>query len=645
MEAASTQRKNLVRSLDPRMKLLLVVVISTATMFTPSREVVAWNYIIIILLWLISGEVRHAIKFALIFAMVLVVEYASLWIPNDTLKMMVSFLLFIVARSLSMVIMCLWMSAGLCVDDLITSLQNMHIPKGFTITVAVVFRYIPTIGREFRNINNTMKMRGIAFNAKNLFFQPGRTMEYALVPLIMRSIKVADLSFFEMYATNMIDVVVNSYIFVLTIVLCMSFVNPIVSVIAVVGVLLSNLFLQLLGRKSQRNAPVHQKAQDDMISATLEYIRGMPIVKSFKQEGVAVESIAKAYRDSKEINIKIEKNFVPLNLLHLFSLKAAAVAMILLAANSVLCGTLEIPMMLMIVIFSFMMFSSTEAMNNAIHVLRTIDVIMDKLDAIKNTPPIDENGQDIKLSKFDIDFEDVSFGYNEKKVLEHVSLHIPENTTTAIVGPSGSGKTTICNLLARFYDVDNGCIKIGGVKISDMKCDSLLANITMVFQNVYLFRDSIANNIKFGKPDATKQEVIEAAKKACCYDFIMSLPDGFDTVIGDGGATLSGGEKQRISIARAMLKDAPIVILDEATASVDPENEHLIQQAISALTHGKTILIIAHRLATIENADQILVVDHGEIVQNGTHAELLKKPGIYQNFVSIRQQSEGWSIS
>ena len=192
MEAASTQRKNLVRSLDPRMKLLLVVVISTATMFTPSREVVAWNYIIIILLWLISGEVRHAIKFALIFAMVLVVEYASLWIPNDTLKMMVSFVLFIVARSLSMVIMCLWMSAGLCVDDLITSLQNMHIPKGFTITVAVVFRYIPTIGREFRNINNTMKMRGIAFNAKNLFFQPGRTMEYALVPLIMRSIKVAD---------------------------------------------------------------------------------------------------------------------------------------------------------------------------------------------------------------------------------------------------------------------------------------------------------------------------------------------------------------------------------------------------------------------------------------------------------------------
>lgn len=461
----------------------------------------------------------------------------------------------------------------------------------------------------------------------------------------LTSAVTTDLSFFEMYATNMIDVVVNSYIFVLTIVLCMGFVNPLVSVIAVVGVLFSNLFLQLISRKSQQNAPIHQKAQDDMTSATLEYIRGLPIVKSFKQEGVAVESIDQAYRDSKEINIKIEKNFVPLNLLHLFSLKTAAVAMILLAANCVLDGTLEIPMMLMIVIFSFMMFSSTEAMNNAVHVLRTLDVIMDKLDSIENTPPIDENGRDIKLSKFDIDFEDVSFGYDDKRVLEHVSLHIPENTTTAIVGPSGSGKTTICNLLARFYDADSGCIRIGGVKINDMKCDSLLANITMVFQNVYLFRDSIANNIKFGKPDATKEEIIEAAKKACCYNFIMGLPDGFDTVIGDGGATLSGGEKQRISIARAMLKDAPIVVLDEATASVDPENEHLIQQAISALTHGKTILIIAHRLATIENADQILVVDHGQIVQRGTHTELLMQPGIYQNFVSIRKQSEGWSIA
>lgn len=212
------------------------------------------------------------------------------------------------------------------------------------------------------------------------------------------------------------------------------------------------------------------------------------------------------------------------------------------------------------------------------------------------------------------------------------------------VGPSGSGKTTLCNLIARFYDVNKGRILVGGIDIKDMTCDSLLKNISMVFQKVYLFRDTIRNNISFGKPGATEQEIVDAAKKARCHDFIMGLPDGYDTVIGDGGATLSGGEKQRISIARAMLKDAPIVILDEATASVDPENEHLIQQAISELTHGKTIIIIAHRLATIKNADQILVVDKGRIAQKGTHQQLINQEGIYKHFISIREQAEGWSI-
>lgn len=454
-----------------------------------------------------------------------------------------------------------------------------------------------------------------------------------------------DLSFFEMYATNMIDVVINGYTFILAIVLCMGVTNPLISIVAIIGILLSSIFLYLIGKKSQKNAPAHQKAQDDMVSATLEYIRGLPVVKSFNQEGIAVHNIERAYRDSKNINIKIEKNYIPYNILYLFTLKATSVAIILTAAISALNQTMEIPMMLMVVIFSFMLFSNAEAMNNAIHVLRILDVTLDKLETIEKTPSIDNAGKDIVLNKFDIEFENVDFAYGTKNILNGVNFHVPENTTTAIVGPSGSGKTTICNLIARFYDVNKGTIKIGGADISKIKCDSLLSNITMVFQNVYLFRDTIANNIKFGKPDATEQEIIEVAKKACCYDFIMALPDGFNTIIGDGGATLSGGEKQRISIARAMLKDAPIVILDEATASVDPENEHLIQQAISALTHGKTILIIAHRLATIENADQILVVDNGTIVQRGTHTELLKQPGVYQNFVNIRKRSEGWSIT
>ena len=231
-----------------------------------------------------------------------------------------------------------------------------------------------------------------------------------------------------------------------------------------------------------------------------------------------------------------------------------------------------------------------------------------------------------------------------REVLSHVSFKIPQNTTTAIVGPSGSGKTTICSLLARFYDIQNGEITVGGKNVKEFTCDSLLKNISMVFQNVYLFNDTIRNNILFGDPNASEEKMISVAKAARCHDFIMALPDGYDTIIGEGGSTLSGGEKQRISIARAMLKDAPIVILDEATASVDPENEHLIQQAISNLTIGKTIIVIAHRLATIENAHQILVIDGGKVTQQGTHRELIVQEGLYQRFIHIREKAEGWTI-
>ena len=234
--------------------------------------------------------------------------------------------------------------------------------------------------------------------------------------------------------------------------------------------------------------------------------------------------------------------------------------------------------------------------------------------------------------------------YDTRKVLKDVSFTIPEKTSTAIVGPSGSGKTTICSLLARFYDPQSGSISVGGHNLREFTCDSLLSNISMVFQNVYLFNDTIRANILFGKPDATEDEMIAAAKKARCHDFIMALPNGYDTVVGDGGGTLSGGEKQRISIARAILKNAPIIILDEA-ASIDPENEHPIQQAISELTRGKTIITIAHRLATIEQADQILVVEDGKIAEHGTHQELIRQNGVYKRFTEIRERAKGWNLS
>ena len=223
-------------------------------------------------------------------------------------------------------------------------------------------------------------------------------------------------------------------------------------------------------------------------------------------------------------------------------------------------------------------------------------------------------------------------------------MHIPQRTTTAIVGPSGGGKTTLCHLISRFWDVDSGCIRLGGVDVKDYSMDSLMKNFSFVFQNVYLFQDTIANNIRFGQPDAPVEKVIEAAKKACCHDFIMALPDGYDTLIGEGGANLSGGEKQRISIARAIMKDAPIIILDEATANVDPESEQELTSAIEALTREKTIIMIAHRLKTVRHADNILVIDNGRIAQSGTHDQLMLQDGIYRRFVESRQLAVGWRV-
>lgn len=453
-----------------------------------------------------------------------------------------------------------------------------------------------------------------------------------------------DLSFIEMYGMKMIDVVVNGYISAFTMVLCLAFYNLWIALIAVVGILLSALFLKLLGNKSSENAPIHQKAQDSMVTATIEYIRGMPVVKAFKRDGVSIEGINNSYKMSKDINMKIEKNYVPYNCLHLFVLKAASVGIVFASAIMATNGAMDIPTMLMMAIFSFVIFGHIEAINNAAHVLEIIDATLDKLDSIGNAEFIDKNSKDMELSAYDIQFKDVTFAYEKREILKNISFTIPENTATAIVGPSGSGKSTICNLIARFYDVDKGSVSVGGINVKEMTCDSLLKNISMVFQKVYLFHDTVLNNIRFGKPEATFEEVVETAKKACCHDFIMSLPNGYETVIGDGGSTLSGGEKQRISIARAMLKNAPIVILDEATASIDPENEHAIQKAISTLVHGKTIIIIAHRLATIENADQILVVDEGQIVQRGTHKELINQKGVYKRFLDIRKTAEGWSI-
>ncbi len=355
--------------------------------------------------------------------------------------------------------------------------------------------------------------------------------------------------------------------------------------------------------------------------------------------------MTKAARDSKNIHLKIEWGYVPGNALHLLALKCGSVGLAMAAALQCLRGEMEFSLMLTFVFFSFSIFASLEPISDSAHTLGVIDDAMDQLEALHSGNFIDAGGRDIPLEHYDIAFKHVSFGYDTRQVLQDVSFTIPEKTSTAIVGPSGSGKTTICSLLARFYDPQGGSITVGDHDLKEFTCDSLLSNISMVFQNVYLFNDTIRANILFGKPDATEEEMIAAAKKARCHDFIMALPQGYDTVVGEGGGTLSGGEKQRVSIARAILKNAPIIILDEATASIDPENEHLIQQAISALTKGKTIITIAHRLATIQNADQTLVVDDGRIAEHGTHVELMQQDGLYKRFTAIREKAEGWYIA
>ena len=418
-----------------------------------------------------------------------------------------------------------------------------------------------------------------------------------------------------------------------------------IGLIAAIGVLLYLVAAELALRKSACLSGVRQHTQESLVESVLEYIQGMGIVKAFGMEKDSTQSIDSAIKASCRDNLKLTKASVPYDALKQVVVRVFSVLLLLASIYFWLNGSLSLAYGVILVIASFMVFNDLENAGNMASLLQMLAASMDMANSIDDTPVMDEKGADVVPASSEIIFDNVDFSYADRKILDHVSFTIPAGTTTAIVGPSGSGKTTMCNLIARFWDVDAGRITVGGKDVRDFKLDSLMKNISMVFQNVYLFADSIENNIKFGCPDATHEQVIEAAKKACCHEFISALPDGYDTLIGEGGGTLSGGEKQRISIARAILKNAPIIILDEATSSVDPENEEELQQAIAELTHDKTIVMIAHRLKTVRGADQILVLDDSHIVQSGTHAELIQQKGLYADFVSARQEAIGWKLA
>ncbi len=397
--------------------------------------------------------------------------------------------------------------------------------------------------------------------------------------------------------------------------------------------------------KSRMLAPKRQAAQASLVEAVLEQLHGMHVIKAFNLTGRGDRKVRDALAESERANLALERLFTPYVAAQELILRFFSILIIAAALYAHCTGTMSLLDVMMCMVFSFIAYQQLESAGSALSLLRVVCASIDEANETDAIPQLDESGRDIVPTHHDITFDRISFSYGERPLLRDISAEIPERSLTAIVGPSGSGKTTLCHLIARFWDVDAGTIAIGGHNVKEYTLASLMAQISIVFQRVYLFRDTIENNIRFGRPQASRAEVITAAKKAACHDFIMQLPNGYETMVGEGGATLSGGEKQRISIARAILKDAPIIIFDEATANVDPENEDRLQQAIEALTQDKTVIMIAHRLNTVRNAAQILVVADGRIVQRGTHEELIAADGIYADFIAAREIAVGWRLS
>lgn len=448
----------------------------------------------------------------------------------------------------------------------------------------------------------------------------------------------------ESNAVMVLEKVAGGFIHALVIGVWLLFYEWHIGLLMFAGLAVSMLVYGGIQKAGKRLSPRRQAAQANLVTGFLEYIQGMGVVKAFGLGEMSGKAVNKAIKESADANSILEGTFSLLIGVYQTIFKLAKSVILIVAPYLLLGGEITPVKCLLLLVSSFMIYSSVELVGSMASVARVIDASLDRMNTVMDTPVLDEHGTDIQLEHYGIKLAHVSFAYGQENVLQDVSLTIPEKTTCAIVGPSGSGKTTLVSLVARFWDVQKGNIYVGGRDVKEFTCDSLLKNFSIVFQNVYLFEDTIENNIKFGRADATHEMVVEAAKKACCHDFIMALPEGYNTLVGEGGASLSGGERQRISIARAILKDAPIIILDEATASVDPENERELQRAIMELTKNKTILMIAHRLSTVRNADQIVVLDKGEIVQRGTHRELMQEQGLYRRFIQMREAAIGWSL-
>ena len=373
-----------------------------------------------------------------------------------------------------------------------------------------------------------------------------------------------------------------------------------------------------------------------------EYLQGIRVMKAYNLIGDRFVRLRDAFEELRRACIRQEALLGPFVLLSITLVRAGLTMMVLCGTYLLLGGQLSILVFVLFLVVGSRVFDPlTSALTNFTE-FRYFSIAGGRILSLMNEPEM--KGEQQSPAAGDIRFEHVSFAYQDKEVLHDINITLPKNSLTALVGPSGSGKSTVMKLCARFYDPQKGCIFFNGVPMNEINPESLMSHISMVFQDVYLFQDTIRNNIRFGKTDATEEEIIAAAKKACCHDFIMRLPKGYDTLVGEGGCTLSGGEKQRVSIARAILKDAPIILLDEATASLDPENEVEVQKAIDSLIKGRTVIAIAHRLKTIKGADQIIVLDNGQIKEKGTHETLMQAEGLYAQLWNIQEQISGWKL-
>lgn len=459
----------------------------------------------------------------------------------------------------------------------------------------------------------------------------------------INSTLTTSISTVEQVAPIILIHVIGGILSAISIVLGFAYYEWQVSVVIFAGILTYLLVVNYQMKISRSEAPRRQLAQTKLTESAIEFIQGISVIKAFGM-GEKDERVKKDIDGSCVNNINLSEKSIPSSIGAGLTIQLFEIMIISYAFFMWNSGEISPQKAINLLIMSFVIFQSVSQAGSILSMIGLLDSSLKDISSMENAEEIKVLSPIQNIKSNEIEFKNVSFSYGKGEVLKGISVALKPNTLTAIIGPSGSGKTTFCKLIPRFYDVSEGEILIGGAKITNISTEELMKNISMVFQNVYLFEDTIMNNIRLAKPNASDEDIISAAKKARCHDFIKSLQKGYETKIGEAGSTLSGGEKQRIAIARAILKDAPIVILDEFTSALDVENERHILQAIDNLVQNKTVIMIAHRLETVRKADNIIVLDKGEIAQEGTHNELITQDGIYKSFISIRERANKWSF-